>query len=765
LLRGEGKLKDGLDASPAIAGGAWWSTRFRRWAGLRIASCVALAAGVAGLLLSVDLLGGGIEDRLGQFVLFHLRGALPPPIEAVVVAEDRASAEALGLPAGTQRWPRSLHARAIEKLTAHGAAVVALDLMFNTPDPVEDDALALALREAGCVVLLQGVERRIISGQAGSSIEIDQPTDPIPKLGGAATAIARFPLPKVPARVDRFWTFHGVAGAPTVPSVVLQLAARDIASRWNDLLATEPDLPKFATKDWTDANVTAAMQRLHAALRADPNAADRLRARLRTDTANGGDNSRLSALVDLYAGEDSRYLDLRGPAGTVRTFSYARLFSEPAESADTALGDLSGKVVFIGVSELHSVAQTDSYDTVFSGDDGINVTGAEIGATAVADLAEEASPRRLGSVAAIEITVVALALGAAASAGRIVLVLGAGAAIAAAVLAVGWYAFLTEHWLLPVADPILFQIPAAALTAAWCLRGEERRQRQHMAGAARQFLPEEVVRNLASGPLRESGSLAGDVRYSVCLASDIEDFTTLSERLPAHTVQTLINQYFHGMFEIMQRHGGVISDIHGDGVMCVWGGPVYLPSACHDAVSAALEFLEFVEQFNLRHPDERLPTRIGIHAGSAFIGLVGGAGRYASTIVGDVANTASRVEGLNKQLGTRLLASEEVLRELAGFVMRPLGEFLLAGKSEPIRVAEVLGRAGDLCAVVLAGNFAEALKLFQSRRWSDAVTLLEALLRANPCDGPSLYFRSRALRLRAAPEEAAAGLVPRMDKE
>jgi adenylate cyclase len=507
------------------------------------------------------------------------------------------------------------------------------------------------------------------------------------------------------------------------------------------------------------------MQRLHAALRANPDAADRLRARLQTDRPNGGDNHRLSALVELYAGEDSRYLDLRGPAGTIRTFSYARLFSEPSESADTALGDLSGKVVFIGVSELHSVTQTDSYDTVFSGDDGIDVTGAEIGATAVADLAEEASPRRPGPVAAMEIIVIALALGAAASAGRIVLLHAAGAAITAAVLAVGWYAFLTRHWLLPVADPILFQIPAAALTAAWCLRGEERRQRRRMAGAARQYLPEEVVRSLAAGPLRGPARLAGEIRYSVCLASDIEGFTTLSERLPPDRVQALLNQYFQGMFEVMQRRGGVIADISGDGVMCVWSGPAYSASACRGAVSAAVELLEFVEQFDLRHPDQRLPTRIGLHAGSALLGIVGGAGRYASTVVGDVANTASRVEGLNKQLGTRLLASEEALRGLTGFILRPLGEFLLAGKSEPIRVAEVLGRTGDGRAAMLAGNFAEAFELFQSRCWDQAVNVLEALLRANPDDGPSLYFRSRALRLAAAPEEASAGLVPRMDKK
>jgi adenylate cyclase len=285
-----------------------------------------------------------------------------------------------------------------------------------------------------------------------------------------------------------------------------------------------------------------------------------------------------------------------------------------------------------------------------------------------------------------------------------------------------------------------------------------------MAGAARQYLPEEVVRSLASGPLRGPARPPGEIRYSVCLASDIEGFTTLSERLPPDTVQMLLNQYFHGMFEVMQRHGGVISDIAGDGVMCVWSGPAYSPSACHGAVSAAVELLEFVGQFNLAHPDQKLPTRIGIHAGAALVGIVGGAGRYASTIVGDVANTASRIEGLNKQLGTRLLASDEVLRELTGFVMRPLGEFLLAGKSEPIRVAEVLARAGDPRALTLADDFAEAFELFQSRRWSEAVMLWEKLLRANPHDGPSQYFRSRASLLGTAPEEASAALVPRMNK-
>ncbi len=420
--------------------------------------------------------------------------------------------------------------------------------------------------------------------------------------------------------------------------------------------------------------------------------------------------------------------------------------------------------MFVGVSELQSVTQADAYDTVFSAINGIEVTGAEIGATAFADLAEGLSPHRPVAESGIEILLVALALAAAASFGRMSVIFIAGALIAAAVLFIGSYAFLTERWLLPIANPILFQIPAGILTAVWCMRAEERRQRQRMAGAARQYLPEEVVRSLASGPLREPADLAGEVRFSVCLASDIEGFTTLSERLPPQTVQKLLNEYFRAMFEVMQRYGGVISDISGDGVMCVWRAPAYAPSACAGAVAAAVDLLEAVEAFNLAHPDHMLPTRIGIHAGSALVGIVGGAGRYASTIVGDVANTASRIEGLNKQLGTRLLASEEVLSQVAGFVLRPLGNFLLAGKSEPVRAAEVLGRIGDQRAAALASSFAAAFEAFQSRCWDEAIKMLQAILDAHPKDGPSGYFLARALRLRTAPEEAAAGLIWRVGK-
>src|SRR5207342_2155036 len=96
--------------------------------------------------------------------------------------------------------------------------------------------------------------------------------------------------------------------------------------------------------------------------------------------------------------------------------------------------------------------------------------------------------------------------------------------------------------------------------------------------------------------------------------------------------------------------------------------------------------------FNERHPSSPLPTRFGLHAGFAVLGAIGGAGHFATALIGDVTNTAARIESLNKQLNTRILASEEVLADVDGIVVRRLGTFILVGKAQAVRVAEILGR-------------------------------------------------------------------------
>jgi adenylate cyclase len=125
-----------------------------------------------------------------------------------------------------------------------------------------------------------------------------------------------------------------------------------------------------------------------------------------------------------------------------------------------------------------------------------------------------------------------------------------------------------------------------------------------------------------------------------------------------------------------------------------------------------------------------------------LIGNIGGGTHYEYTAVGDIINTSSRIEGLNKLLGTRLLASPEVLVDLKDFLTRELGKFLLRGKSKAQVVYEVVACATDCNSDQerLCKNFSAALDLFRHQKWAEARKKFEEILSENVADGPSGFY-------------------------
>ena len=198
----------------------------------------------------------------------------------------------------------------------------------------------------------------------------------------------------------------------------------------------------------------------------------------------------------------------------------------------------------------------------------------------------------------------------------------------------------------------------------------------------------------------------------------------------------------------------------GDSAMCVWAqtrkrwpmlgwfrapGPAqqaFDVRARANACRAALDIRDAVLRFNQRHATP-LRTRVGLHAGPVALGPVGG--EYH--VIGEVPNTASRIEGLNKTLGTTVLASDLVVHQQDDVSVRPLGRFLLAGRSHPVDVVEIVGQQGtiDQSTLELGRRFGRALAVFQSGDLAKAGSLFQALADEYPSDGPSRYYHHLCL--------------------
>jgi adenylate cyclase len=256
-----------------------------------------------------------------------------------------------------------------------------------------------------------------------------------------------------------------------------------------------------------------------------------------------------------------------------------------------------------------------------------------------------------------------------------------------------------------------------------------------------------------------------ELAYGVCLATDAEGYTTLSEGMTPPTLAALLNEYFDTLFEPVTRSGGFIYEIIGDGLMCAWtlAHPQSMLRAA--ALGATLDAAAAIERFNRRHEPQRLPTRFGLNAGEIMIGNVGGRSHVSYSIIGDVANTSARIESLNKHLGTRVLASEAVMRDLGGFLARRVGRFQFVGKSQAIDVFEVFARQEDASAKQrrLCAQFARSLEALEEERWQEAADRLAEILSEYPDDGPTRFHLERCRRSYDQPGLSCRGAVVYMD--
>jgi adenylate cyclase len=208
-----------------------------------------------------------------------------------------------------------------------------------------------------------------------------------------------------------------------------------------------------------------------------------------------------------------------------------------------------------------------------------------------------------------------------------------------------------------------------------------------------------VSREVVAEVLADAPSLAGESREVSILFSDLRGFTTQSEGRPPAEVARQLNEYFEAMTTPILRHRGMVNDFIGDAVMGVFGAPLRDDDHAWHAVAAADAMQRALDELNARWKktgDPILHMGIGVHTGVVFAGNVGGRARFEYTLVGDAVNLASRVDGVNKELGTTILVTEATYARVGDRVrVRDKGFMPIKGRNEPVHVFELLGLANE----------------------------------------------------------------------
>jgi len=224
----------------------------------------------------------------------------------------------------------------------------------------------------------------------------------------------------------------------------------------------------------------------------------------------------------------------------------------------------------------------------------------------------------------------------------------------------------------------------------------------------------------------------------------------MSETLPPAEVSRILTSYFSETTRAILNEDGTILKYMGDAVMAVWGAPMVEPRPALRAVMAAIG----MQRAGRKEIAGRLlRTRFGINSGTVLAGNLGSEFRFDYTLIGETTNLASRMEGLNKYLGTDILISEFTRRELDNQILvRSVGRFILSGATRAMEVFEVVGLESEFQPLPpWLKLFAQALEHFTKQEFAEAEPLLRTVIEhRGGLDGPSSFYLQQIAKARTA---------------
>ncbi len=595
-------------------------------------------------------------------------------------------------------WPRGIYEALLRFLKKGGAQAVVFDVLFTNPSATgasEDQILGKALKEFGPVAM--AMETGAGSDPRHSKIPPERfalDSGPIVAASAPERRSARTPVPEI------------LAGSR-------MLGDTKVDADLDGVFRRVPVVVSYGGRLYPTLPAAAAMLATGKTL-------DELRPRLtdgRLLVRYHGKSMTADARIKTY----DAY-----PIGDL-LLAWQAIEDKRKPALDPAL--FKDKIVFVGMS---AAGLLDNHPSPVSA----VMAGTEIVAAATDNLIHGDGLAKAPFSSVLGLVVLALTFAALASrmSASLWASLGFLSSTSALLAGIAGYAFTRGVWLDIVAPQLALWLGFACASAyGYAVEG---RQKRYIQQAFSFYLSPEVVRQIAERA--EALALGGERRDATFYFSDIEGFTSFSEKLGPEKLTQLMNRYLGEMTETVLASGGTLDKYIGDAIMAFWGAP--LPCEGHELVACKVALANQKKLAALKPEFDRLGyppvrNRIGLNTGPAIIGNMGSPKRFSYTAIGDAVNLASRLEGANKAYGTYILISETTRRGAGDAIeVRELDFVKVKGKSEAIRVYELLGLKGETDQALLekAKLFEHALGTFRSRRFAEARTEFQLIMAKQP---------------------------------
>ena len=308
-----------------------------------------------------------------------------------------------------------------------------------------------------------------------------------------------------------------------------------------------------------------------------------------------------------------------------------------------------------------------------------------------------------------------------------------------------FWLFSEQHLLVPMAAPLGAALSTSFGTIIWQLI-EEEKQKGRIKGMFSAYLAPTVVNELIDSG-REP-ELGGHEEQITAYFSDIQSFSTFSEKMTPARLVELMNEYLTACTDLVQAEGGTLDKYIGDAVVAMFGAPLPLPDHAYRAVTASIRVQNRIEELRQKWRREgdawplvihNLRARLGLNTGSAIIGNMGSRTRFSYTMMGDNVNLAARMESGAKSLGVYTMITDATRTECEKhsadkIVFRFLDKIVVKGRSLPVPVHEVVGFRADVAQKTFdcLGLHAQATERYLTQDWDGAIKFFEQSARLEP---------------------------------